>query len=249
MIEFASVSIGTAKKVLREIRGERVGLRQLRPTGPVGNSMYVPTGMSKADLSKIKRDSGIAGKVEPNMVIVPRQVPEERLNRVLERHLPMNSANHGELVDHSTLHDPIDSSLHEHGHVSLPKETGAILKKAGKDVRSKNGIPLTHPYFKTVVNEEYRANRDILNRIRTHGTPQEAKAWTNRAQLQIKTGYRRPIFNNAIIDEVTHADTAAIARNGHLPLSLKRRVLQKHPHLRKQELSARHRLIAFCKSL
>ena len=239
MIELASVSIGTAKKVLREIRGESAGLKQLRPRDAVRKSMYVPKATpAHTDIGSLKRKTGWNG-LAPHMVVVPRQTPELRVKSARQQHLPMSPANRRELENHAQLNDPIDASLHEHGHVTLPKKTKTILKNGEARARSEAGIPITHPYFKTAVNEEYRANRDILERIRTHGTPQEAKAWRARAQMQIKEGYRKPMFNNALMDEVTRTGAHAITEKGHLPLSLKRRVLQKHPHLRQQELSAK----------
>ncbi len=256
--ELADISIGTAKKVLREIRAGNPGLRIFRPESSPMMAQYIsphtPKKMIKAAREQLVdfQPNGRDFKLAPNSMIVPRDVarrdPDIKqhvedmkkmvLSSIPKKLVPIQQAAYKKA---ESLNSPVGMALHEAGHATMPESVSKNISKLQQAAAKNGGISMTDPYFKTGIDEEYRANREVLNKIKQHGTAQEADSWRKRSQDQIKIGYRAPVFNAAMMQEASPEELEK-AMAGLTPLSLKRRVLQKYPHIRKQQLSAKLRL-------
>jgi len=256
--ELADISIGTAKKVLREIRAGNPGLRIFRPESSPMMAQYISPHTSKKMIKAAREQivdfqpHGRDFKLAPNSMIVPRDVarrdPDLKehvedmkkmvLSSIPKKLVPIQQAAYKKA---ESLNSPVGMALHEAGHATMPESVSKNISKLQQAAAKNGGISMTDPYFKTGIDEEYRANREVLNKIKQHGTPQEADSWRKRSQDQIKIGYRAPVFNAAMMQEASPEELEK-AMAGLAPLSLKRRVLQKYPHIRKQQLSAKLRL-------
>ena len=254
--ELADISIGTAKKVLREIRAGNPGLRIFRPESSPMMAQYISPHTSKKMIKAAREQlvdlHGRDFKLAPNSMIVPRDVarrdPDLKehvedmkkmvLSSIPKKSVPIQQAAYKKA---ESLNSPVGLALHEAGHATMPEGVSKKMSKLQQAAARNGGISMTDPYFKTGIDEEYRANREVLNKIKQHGTPQEADSWRKRSQDQIKIGYRAPVFNAAMMQEASPEELKK-AMAGLTPLSLKRRVLQKYPHIRKQQLSAKLRL-------
>ena len=256
--ELADISIGTAKKVLREIRAGNPGLRIFRPESSPMMAQYISPHTSKKMIKAAREQlvdfqpHGRDFKLAPNSMIVPRDVarrdPDLKehvedmkkmvLSSIPKKLVPIQQAAYKKA---ESLNSPVGMALHEAGHATMPESVSKNISKLQQAAARNGGISMTDPYFKTGIDEEYRANREVLNKIKQHGTPQEADSWRKRSQDQIKIGYRAPVFNAAMMQEASPEELEK-AMAGLTPLSLKRRVLQKYPHIRKQQLSAKLRL-------
>jgi hypothetical protein len=256
--ELADISIGTAKKVLREIRAGNPGLRIFRPESSPMMAQYISPHTSKKMIKAAREQlvdfqpNGRDFKLAPNSMIVPRDVarrdPDLKehvedmkkmvLSSIPKKLVPIQQAAYKKA---ESLNSPVGMALHEAGHATMPESVSKNISKLQQAAAKNGGISMTDPYFKTGIDEEYRANREVLNKIKQHGTPQEADSWRKRSQDQIKIGYRAPVFNAAMMQEASPEELEK-AMAGLTPLSLKRRVLQKYPHIRKQQLSAKLRL-------
>jgi len=257
--ELADISIGTAKKVLREIRAGNPGLRIFRPESSPMMAQYIsphtPKKMIKAAQEQLVnfQPNGRDFKLAPNSMIVPRDVarrdPDLKehvedmkkmvLSSIPKKLVPIQQAAYKKA---ESLNSPVGMALHEAGHATMPESVSKNISKLQQAAAKNGGISMTDPYFKTGIDEEYRANREVLNKIKQHGTPQEADSWRKRSQDQIKIGYRAPVFYDALMQEASPEELQKAMTGGSTPLSLKRRVLQKYPHIRKQQLSAKLRL-------
>ena len=250
--ELAAISIGTAKKVLREVRAGNPGLKTVRPDSSPSLAQYVAPHTSKRVLKAAREQNGWDFNPEPNSMIIPRDVtgrdPDIKehiesmkkmvLSSIPKKMVPIQQAAYKKAA---ALNSPVGLALHEAGHATMPKDVSKKLSKLQQAAARNGGVSLTDSYFKAGIDEEYRANREILNKIKLHGTAQEVAEWRGRSQDQIKIGYRTPIFNAAIMQEASPEEIQK-AMVGETPLSLKRRVLEKYPHIRKQHLSAKLRL-------
>lgn len=252
-IQFGVVSITTAKKILRDIRGDRPGLRMARPIGVAQQAAYLSPTATQKTIDSLYVQSGFKRNknIRKNSVIVPRATKEIKQESTDLRNAMLGGAptplhqRNMKLAwgKFDRISDPLGSALHEHGHATMSADADAALKKSR--TQAERGIVTAGSHHAVLIGEEYRANREILNRIKLHGSSSDVSKWRRRSQDQIKAGYRFPLFQAALHQEAKSQDWETAMRSGKAPMSLKRRVLKNNPHLRKQEMNSMSPLIRF----
>jgi len=182
VIEFGQLSISTAKNVIRDlnIRGGGNPAKLFRPK--TGAANYVYPGMTASERLEAQEKLGMKKLPLERSVVVPRKAKGVRDK------LPYNA---------------LSFRLHETGHSADPhlpkwvawkrKAVPAMQKyaaegKAAEAERRGTGI------IRSVLQQERRANQQVLTSVKTHGTPEEVGIWKKFANTQMKEGYRRPLF-------------------------------------------------------
>lgn len=247
LIQFGAMSIGTAKKVIREIRAKVAGLKSIRPEGFPYQAAFLPKGTPAGTVRRYEEMSGFSkGATESNAVVVPRL---SRRHMAAQREIEASGRDifagaprglRASLQRRRSLSDPVAVSLHEHGHALMPKSEKAILREASRLMNRGDLGGVTKIRTPVdVLREETRANRSIADLVRKHGSPTEVKEWVSSAQGQLK-----PYRNNAFYYKIGQAATAQQLASG-VPFSLKRQVLKENPSIRTQRLSSISALIHF----
>ena len=219
LIQLGSISIGTAKKVLRDIRATRPYVKTIRPSvnphSEIG-AVWINDGSREA-LDRSAAGMGIKpGVLQRKTVVIPRPDIDK---------------------------DPIGSSLHEHGHAA---GSGSIARRNAalemKDYSWFSGMANPESrYWKSAIKEEYSANKRIKKLVQKHGTEAEVSAWVKTSQDQIKNGYRKPIWDRLRTRIAMARDPSKYAPRR--TISDGKEALRQYPHLRRQHLSSPSPLI------
>lgn len=216
------ISIGTTKKVLKELRF-RAGdpLRKtVRPIGPTAVSSFIPKSTSKAGVKHVQSQMNQMQKVatkpptkrisiSPGAVIIPRERPDLNVPEQMK-----------------SFFRPREIALHETGH-SADRAVDAGIKEmkklSRKALRSKSfeeTLSTAKKLQSNLIQGERTANKLVMDSIGRHGSPVEVGAWKKFANHQMKVGYRKPIYDEQV------------AMRGISKLSEAKDMLKEYPHLR-----------------
>lgn len=202
-VQFADISLGTAKKTLRGLRAANPRAKILRPEGPLILSGYVPKGQSRSGLKAVSNNLG-GSKVGSNSVIVPRGDDKFRIEGPARPRMSQS---------------PVLSALHESGHAAdgvmkryAKAKTGALprLLTAAQSGDIAAASSLGKKFGRSTLRIERRANQRVLAQVARHGSPEEVATWKRVANDQMKKGYRKPMYDA----EVANTDGSLNARKG-----------------------------------
>lgn len=208
-----AMSLSTAKKVLGPLKSK--------------NAIH-----SDAPLSLVRSDkpwhSSAFYHPGSNEIVVPKQ-PKARRHR-----LQQAQRDSADLTWKSSPDTSVASSLHEHGHAA------DHLGKKAINVANKPTLYRKIDDFaqrqRIMLKLEKRANVNVLRQIQKSGTPEEVAGWKKWANRQMHS-YRNS-FMQGLHERVDDNRSLKLGEGSSLPLkkmplSYKRELLQKYPHLQK----------------
>ena len=242
-ILFSIFSTSTAKKVFRGLRGGMERAPLIRPSGPTALGAYLSKSATGEQASMVGDQIGsmIGSKVtmKPHSILLPRQ------NRFDLENSPIGKS--GEKLPN--IGGPVETAAHERGHAydpNLPermerlRETSkGFMDALGRGDQAAAASAGRSMGARTMQNE-YVANKRVLDQVAQHGTAGEVSAWKKHANNQMKVGYRKPMFDAAMqkknapqYREIGETGETYLSPATNPTLSQGKQILRDNPYLRR----------------
>ena len=242
-ILFSIFSTSTAKKVFRGLRGGMERAPLIRPSGPTALGAYLSKSATGEQASMVGDQIGsmIGSKVtmKPHSILLPRQ------NRFDLENSPIGKS--GEKLPN--IGGPVETAAHERGHAYDPNlpERMERMQKTSKGFMDALGrgdqaaaVSAGRSMGARTIQNEYVANKRVLDQVVQHGTAGEVSAWKKTANNQMKVGYRKPMFDAAIqkknapqYREIGETGETYLSPATNPTLSQGKQILRDNPYLRR----------------
>ena len=213
----------------------------IRPSGPTALGAYLSKSATGEQASMVGDQIGsmIGSKVtmKPHSILLPRQ------NRFDLENSPIGKS--GEKLPN--IGGPVETAAHERGHAydpNLPermermqKTSKGFMDALGRGDQAAAASAGRSMGARTMQNE-YVANKRVLDQVVQHGTAGEVSAWKKTANNQMKVGYRKPMFDAAMQQKNAPqyreiGETSYLSPATNPTLSQGKQILRDNPYLRR----------------